>query len=73
MVSAGFKFKQRSLHVAGVIAAIVIMLVGVCVANYFASGMSSWQPQGWEILPTIAAGAVATVIAIFLPNRLEQD
>ena len=53
----------------GVVAGIVIMIVGICVADYFASGMSSWQPQGWEILPTIAAGAVATVISLFLPNR----
>ena len=46
VASLCFKFDQRALHVLGVIAGIAIMIVGICVANYFASGMSSWQPQG---------------------------
>lgn len=73
IVSACFNFNSQILHIVGVVAGIIIMIVGICVSNYLLSNMTTWQPQGWEILPTIAAGAIALIVAIFMPNRMLEN
>lgn len=72
VVSVCFQLKQRSIHIIGSIAGLIIMIVGICIAHYFSSGQISWQPQGWEILPTVTAGIISVVLSAFMPNRIKE-
>ncbi|MDO5329079.1 MAG: serine/threonine-protein kinase [Coriobacteriia bacterium] len=69
IVSLSFKTRSRGAKILGITGGFVIMIVCICLSNYFISGFVEWQPQGWELLPTILAYALSLIIAVFLPSR----
>lgn len=69
LVSFTFETKSSLIKVFGIAGGLVVLLFGICFSNFVSSGFVSWQPQGWEILPTVLAAIVSGIAAVLLPNR----
>lgn len=69
VVNLLYNLKWRFLRFVGCSVAFIIMIAGVCFANYIVSGFISWQPQGIEILPTLLAYVLSLGLAFCLPKK----
>ena len=58
---------RRAWDVAGAVTAAIVLVGGVCAAAWFDSGMTSFLPAWAPLVPTLAAGAFAVVLAVKLP------